>query len=101
LDESIIKGCSDELQTRLYVGGHAKSCFDRSVIVVYEKPNSLLTGWKKQVNLYNAEIAIIDGPVCESPDYPWWKIITEEGEVGWTPEKTILSYEIYSLCPSE
>jgi len=101
LDESIFKSCSDDFQTRLYVGGHAKSCFDSSVLVVYEKPNSLLPGWEKQVDLHNAEIAIIDGPVCESPDFPWWKVMTERGDVGWAPEKTIMSDEIYSLCPSK
>ena len=35
--------------------------------------------------------------VCESPDFPWWKVMTERGDVGWAPEKTIMSDEIYSL----
>mgnify|MGYP000910624240 CR=1 FL=1 len=101
LDESIFKSCSDELQTRLSVGSHAKSCFDHTSLCLYSEPNILSIGSEKKTFLFGGDLTIIDGPVCEFPDYPWWKVMTEGGDIGWAPEKTIMSEEIYSLCPSE
>jgi hypothetical protein len=28
-------------------------------------------------------VTVLDGPICESSQYPWWQVQTSDGQIGW------------------
>lgn len=72
--------CSSSDSNRVSVGGHAYYCiFDN-------KPMP--------------DLAVIDGPFCNNPKYPYWSVMDSYGEVSIIPEFDELTGE-YRICPFE